>query len=236
MQRHLTPSRFPATERLQIGELARRTGCNIDTIRYYEKIGVLASPMRTEGGFRVYTAGDARRLSFIRRARELGFPLEEVRAMLSLSDERAHPCAEVQQIAIGHLAEVFQDRRPPGDGGGAGDSDRKMRAGLVSRVSPGGDPIRCRTDRWSHQPAVTDRRQGAPPRTLVAAFQIGTKAPVAVAISPAYTNSPGGPPQQSLLFSFDLLALWRDQIPLAPKVVDVLPHGRTRLLIPCEVV
>jgi MerR family mercuric resistance operon transcriptional regulator len=106
MQRHLTGSRFPATGRLQIGELARRAGCNIDTIRYYEKIGVLASPMRTEGGFRVYSADDVRRLSFIRRARELGFPLEEVRAMLRLSDERAHPCAEVQRIAIGHLAEV----------------------------------------------------------------------------------------------------------------------------------
>jgi MerR family mercuric resistance operon transcriptional regulator len=104
MDRVLTGSRSAA--RLQIGELARRTGCNVDTIRYYEKIGILASPVRTEGGFRLYSTDDVRRLSFIRRARELGFPLEEVRAMLRLSDERAQPCSEVKQIAIGHLADV----------------------------------------------------------------------------------------------------------------------------------
>ncbi len=106
MHQHLTGSRSNGAPRLQIGELARRTGCNIDTIRYYEKIGVLGSPVRTEGGFRVYRTDDVRRLSFIRRARELGFPLEEVRAMLPLSDERAQPCVEVQQIAVGHLADV----------------------------------------------------------------------------------------------------------------------------------
>lgn len=106
MHQHLTGSRSNGAARLQIGELARRTGCNIDTIRYYEKIGVLGSPVRTEGGFRTYSTDDVQRLSFIRRARELGFPLEEVRAMLRLSDERAQPCVEVQQIAVGHLADV----------------------------------------------------------------------------------------------------------------------------------
>ena len=106
MHRHLTDSRSTGALRLQIGELARRTGCNIETIRYYEKIGVLAAPVRTEGGFRLYNADDVQRLSFIRRARELGFPLEEVRAMLRLSDNRAQPCPEVKQIAIGHLADV----------------------------------------------------------------------------------------------------------------------------------
>jgi MerR family mercuric resistance operon transcriptional regulator len=106
MHRHLTGSRSTGAARLQIGELARRTGCNIETIRYYEKVGVLAAPVRTEGGFRLYSADDVRRLSFIRRARELGFPLEEVRAMLRLSDERAQPCSEVKEIAIGHLADV----------------------------------------------------------------------------------------------------------------------------------
>lgn len=106
MHRHLTGSRAIGGAQLQIGELARRTGCNIDTIRYYEKIGVLAPPVRTEGGFRLYTLDDVRRLSFIRRARELGFRLEEVRAMLRLSEERPQPCSEVKQIAIGHLADV----------------------------------------------------------------------------------------------------------------------------------
>ena len=92
--------------RLQIGELARRTGCNIDTVRYYEKVGMIAPPMRTEAGYRLYGADDVRRLSFIRRARELGFQPEEVRAMLRLSDERSQPCAEVMGVARSHLADV----------------------------------------------------------------------------------------------------------------------------------
>ena len=105
MDRHLNGSRGTDV-RLQIGELARRTGCNIDTIRYYEKVGMLAPPMRTEAGYRLYGADDVRRLSFIRRARELGFQPEEVRAMLRLSDEQAQPCAEVMGVARSHLADV----------------------------------------------------------------------------------------------------------------------------------
>lgn len=92
--------------RLQIGELARRTGCNIDTIRYYEKVGIMSPPMRTEAGYRIYGADDVRRLSFIRRARELGFPPDEVRAMLRLSNEQSHPCAEVTGVVKNHLANV----------------------------------------------------------------------------------------------------------------------------------
>lgn len=105
MDRRLSVSR--ATDvRLQIGELARRTGCNVDTIRYYEKVGMLAAPVRTEAGYRLYGADDIRRLSFIRRARELGFQPAEVRAMLRLSDEQAQPCAEVMGVARSHLADV----------------------------------------------------------------------------------------------------------------------------------
>jgi MerR family mercuric resistance operon transcriptional regulator len=92
--------------RVRIGELARRTGCNIETIRYYEKAGLLAPPMRTAAGYRLYNPDALRRLLFIRRARELGFKPEEVRAMLSLSDERPQPCAEVMSVARGHLADV----------------------------------------------------------------------------------------------------------------------------------
>lgn len=106
MHRHLTGSRTASAARLQIGELARRTGCNVETIRYYEKVGMLAPPMRTEGGYRLYRADDVRRLSFIRRARELGFLPEEVRAMLRLSDEQTQPCAEVKEVAMSHLADV----------------------------------------------------------------------------------------------------------------------------------
>ena len=106
MHRRPTGARTTGAARLQIGELARRTGCNIETIRYYEKVGMLVRPMRTEGGFRLYGPDDVRQLSFIRRARELGFSQKEVRAMLGLSDERAQPCSEVREIAMGHLADV----------------------------------------------------------------------------------------------------------------------------------
>jgi len=63
---------------IQIGELARRSGCNVETVRYYERIGLLPTPARTAGGYRLYETADVRRLMFARRARELGFTLEEV--------------------------------------------------------------------------------------------------------------------------------------------------------------
>ena len=68
-----------------IGALATQTRCNIETIRFYEKIGVLPKPARTEGGHRIYGPTHVERLSFIRRARELGFTLDEVRALLRLA-------------------------------------------------------------------------------------------------------------------------------------------------------
>ena len=91
---------------LAIGELSKRTGCNIETIRYYEKVGLLAAPARTEGGHRMYGTAHLQRLSFIRRSRELGFTLEEVRALLRLSDERDQPCADVKEVGVAHLADV----------------------------------------------------------------------------------------------------------------------------------
>ncbi|HWD57471.1 MAG TPA: helix-turn-helix domain-containing protein [Stellaceae bacterium] len=92
---------------MQIGELARRSGCNVETVRYYERIGLLPSPARSAGRYRLYGAADVRRLAFVRRARGLGFTLDEVRALLALSthDGRA-ACAEVRQLAADHLAEV----------------------------------------------------------------------------------------------------------------------------------
>ncbi|MHB1956578.1 MAG: MerR family transcriptional regulator, partial [Sulfobacillus sp.] len=72
----------------------------------YEKIGVLPKPARTEGGHRIYGPTHVERLSFIRRARELGFTLDEVRALLRLADERDRPCGEVKLVAEAHLAEV----------------------------------------------------------------------------------------------------------------------------------
>jgi MerR family mercuric resistance operon transcriptional regulator len=91
---------------IQIGELSRRTGCNIETIRYYERIGLLPAPARSAGRYRVYETGDVRRLTFIRRARELGFTLDAVRALLGLSDDGSAACPEVRELAANHLAEV----------------------------------------------------------------------------------------------------------------------------------
>ncbi|MBU6355761.1 MAG: helix-turn-helix domain-containing protein [Rhodospirillales bacterium] len=91
---------------ITIGVLAQRTGCNIETIRFYEKIGVLPKARRTEGGRRIYGEDFVRRLTFIRRARELGFTLDEVRALLRLADARDVPCSEVKDMAIGHRADI----------------------------------------------------------------------------------------------------------------------------------
>ena len=95
----------PAT--LSIGELSRRTGVNIETIRYYERIKMLPAPPRTANGRRVYGPAETRSLSFIRRSRELGFTLDEIRALLALSgDDGAEVCAEARELAAGHLADV----------------------------------------------------------------------------------------------------------------------------------
>jgi MerR family transcriptional regulator, mercuric resistance operon regulatory protein len=90
---------------IAIGELSRRTGCNVETIRYYERIGLLPSPDR-HGRYRRYAAKDVQRLTFVRRARELGFALDEVRALLMLSATDRSICAEVREISATHLADV----------------------------------------------------------------------------------------------------------------------------------
>jgi len=91
---------------LSIGELARRTGVHIETIRYFEKVGLLAKPDRTEGGHRVFTDQHVRALSFIKRARELGFTPGEVRAILELGGPEEACCDEVREIAVHHLDQV----------------------------------------------------------------------------------------------------------------------------------
>src|SRR4051794_36776310 len=89
-----------------IGELARRTGTKVETVRWYERDGIMPPPARTEGGHRVYTRAHLDRLAFIRHARELGFPLEDVRALLSMADHPERSCAEADRIAREHLASV----------------------------------------------------------------------------------------------------------------------------------
>lgn len=88
------------------GELARRTGVNSETIRYFERVGLLSSPPRTQGGHRVYDERHVRSLSFIRRARGLGFAPDEVRAIVDLGGRGEACCAEVQEIAERHLEHV----------------------------------------------------------------------------------------------------------------------------------
>ena len=89
-----------------IGSLSRTTGCNIETIRYYEKIGLMPAPGRSAGGHRAYDSDHTKRLSFIVRSRRLGFTTNEIRRLLSLADAGPAHCAEVQAVTESHLAEV----------------------------------------------------------------------------------------------------------------------------------
>jgi MerR family mercuric resistance operon transcriptional regulator len=92
--------------RIAIGTLSKHTGANIETIRYYERVGLLPVPARSSGGYRLYSRDHLKRLNFVRRARALGFSIGEVRTLLRLSDERKRPCAEVRKVAEAHLADV----------------------------------------------------------------------------------------------------------------------------------
>ena len=94
------------TGRIAIGRLARHTGTNVETIRYYERMGLWAPPPRSAGGYRLYRTAHLERLTFIRRARQLGFSIREVRTLLRLADERKRPCAEARAVAEEHLADV----------------------------------------------------------------------------------------------------------------------------------
>jgi MerR family mercuric resistance operon transcriptional regulator len=91
--------------RLTIGELSRRTAVNIETIRYYERIGLLPRPPRTRSGRRVFGTESHRTLAFIKRSRELGFALEDIRNLLSLRDSHG-ACMDVKVIAERHLQDV----------------------------------------------------------------------------------------------------------------------------------
>ena len=91
---------------MSIGALAQQTGCTVPTIRYYEEIGLLPASPRTEAGRRLYGAPAVKRLTFIRRCRDFGFSIEQVRELMGLIDEPDRPCIEVREIASGHLLEV----------------------------------------------------------------------------------------------------------------------------------
>ena len=87
--------------RLTIGPLSNRAGCNIETIRYYERIGLMPRAARSDGGHRQYGEEHVKRLGFIRRSRELGFTLDQIRTLLRLVDGRRYTCAQVKRITVG---------------------------------------------------------------------------------------------------------------------------------------
>jgi MerR family transcriptional regulator, mercuric resistance operon regulatory protein len=91
---------------LSIGALSKQSGVNIETIRYYEKIGIMPAPPRSAGGYRLYAPDHLKRLGFVRRGRQLGFSLDELRGLLQLVDGHAYTCAEVHALMLQHLTEV----------------------------------------------------------------------------------------------------------------------------------
>ncbi len=101
--RAITSSR---AENIAIGELSKQSSVNIETIRYYERVKMLAPPPRTASGRRLYSSRDLRVLVFIRRSRELGFSLNQIRALLRLGGPEKATCREVREIAAHHLEDI----------------------------------------------------------------------------------------------------------------------------------
>lgn len=93
-------------DRLSIGNLSKQCGVNIETIRYYEKIGVMPAPDRSASGYRLYGPDHLKRLSFVRRSRQLGFSLDEIRSLLRLVDGDAYTCTQVRELTLDHVAEI----------------------------------------------------------------------------------------------------------------------------------
>ena len=100
MQEHSAKAAF------SVGELARASQCKIETVRYYEKIGLMPTPKRTEGGHRIYNQPELKRLIFIRRSRDLGFSVAQVRDLLRFVDEPNHTCGEVKALTLAQSEEV----------------------------------------------------------------------------------------------------------------------------------
>lgn len=117
------------------GMLSKKTGVNIETIRYYEKVNLMPEPGRSSSGYRVYEDSQLKRLSFIKRCRELGFALREIRALLKLVDGGNYTCAEIRDHTTTHLKDVEDKIRDL----------RKMRRTLKFMVSEceGGSVPEC---------------------------------------------------------------------------------------------
>ncbi|WP_057830555.1 MerR family transcriptional regulator [Colwellia sp. TT2012] len=96
-------------EKYSIGQLAKKTACKVETVHYYEKIGLMPEPPRTDGGHRVYALPHVKRLNFIRRSRALGFRIEQIKELLKFIDEPNHYCGEVKAMAM-QQASVVQEK------------------------------------------------------------------------------------------------------------------------------
>ncbi len=94
------------SQQYSIGKMAKAGNCRVQTIRYYEQIGLLALPERTEGNQRIYYQEHLDKLRFIRHSRELGFSLVQIKEILTISEDPFHSCEEVDQIAHSHLQDV----------------------------------------------------------------------------------------------------------------------------------
>ena len=93
---------------MKISEAAAASGCHLETVRYYERVGLVPSPNRTGSGYRVYAQADVERLRFVTRGRELGFSLEEIRSLLRLNDDPKLSCGDVDALARVHLTDIHQ--------------------------------------------------------------------------------------------------------------------------------
>ncbi len=93
-------------KKITVGVLASETGCNVETVRYYEKSGLMPEPSRSQGGHRLYSFDHVKRLTFIRRCRELGFSIKQVKNLLMMIDEPGHCCGEVKEQALSHVEEI----------------------------------------------------------------------------------------------------------------------------------
>ena len=91
-----------------IGQLAKKTNCKVETVHYYEKTGLMPNPPRTEGGHRIYAISHLKRLNFIRRSRDLGFSIEQVKELLKFIDEPDHYCGEIKAMAMQQARAVQQ--------------------------------------------------------------------------------------------------------------------------------
>lgn len=96
---------------MKIGELAKRTGTSVQTLRFYERSGLLLNPERTDSGYRMYASGDLRRVELILQAKQLGFSLDEIKRILRLRQQGSCPCGEVVQMLDKHLRETDEQIR-----------------------------------------------------------------------------------------------------------------------------